>query len=60
MPIIDTLIVTGIIIAGLFIFYKALKEPMDAFFSLIKKGIDYIKEQIGNQQEDTHEEIVYG
>lgn len=60
MTLIDTIILVGITIGGLFIFYKALKEPIDLFFGLIRRGIEGIKDRAKDTGEVAYETIVYG
>jgi len=60
MGLIDTIILTVIVIGGLFIFYKALKEPLDLFFGLIKRGIESLKDRVSGAREDVYETISYG
>lgn len=57
---IDTIILIVITIGGLFIFYKALKEPLDLFFDLIKRTIENLKDRAKDAGEDTVETITYG
>jgi len=60
MGLIDTIILIVITIGGLFIFYKALKEPLDLFFGLIRRGIESIRDRARDVGEDTVETITYG
>lgn len=60
MPWLDTIIVTVIVIVGLFILYRGLKEPIDDLFALIKRGIDAIREKAADKGEDYYETITYG
>ena len=54
-------IVGGIIsVIGLFIFYRALKEPMDLLFGALGKGLEKIKEMISGGTEQQYEVIKYG
>lgn len=60
MSWIDTLVVGIVILGGLFIFYRALKEPLDDFFHLIGRGITSIREKIQNRDMGGYEIISYG
>lgn len=63
MSFIDTLIVGAIVIFFLFVFYSALKEPLDLLFGAIKSGIIFIIEKIrehGSGSVNTIETIRYG
>jgi hypothetical protein len=58
---IDWIVVTIIAVIGLFIMYRALKEPLDLLFGLIGKGLIGIKDWIiGMNQEKQYEVIRYG
>lgn len=54
MTWLDTVIVGAILVIGLFLMYKALKEPLDLLFGAIGKGIIAIKDGLsgggGGQQ----------
>jgi len=57
---IDIIAVTIIIITGLIIFYKALKEPLDLLFGGSKRGIGAIRDAIANREGDSgYETITY-
>jgi len=61
MTWLDTVIVGAILVIGLFLMYKALKEPLDLLFGAIGKGIIAIKDGLsgggGGQQREV---IRYG
>ena len=57
---IDTAVVSIIVVAGLFLMYRALKEPMDLLFGMIGKGLRGIAGLISNRASGGYEEIVYG
>lgn len=59
---IDTIVVGLVIVGGLFIFYKALKEPADMFFALLAKGFVAIKDKIYSMgdSDSGYEVIKYG
>jgi len=57
---IDTIILVVITIVGLFIFYKALKEPIDLLFGAIKRGIESLRDKTQGAREDAYETITYG
>ena len=50
----------GIAIVGLFILYRALKEPLDLLFGLIGKGLGTIKGWITGDDTTEVEMIQYG
>jgi len=50
----------AIAIGGLFIFYRALKEPADQFFSLIGRGLKAIWNGISGGTAEKIEVIRYG
>lgn len=60
---IDTIVVAIVIFAGLAIFYRALKEPIDKAFYWVKIGVmgavDGIK-NAGGSAKDTTQTITYG
>ncbi|GAG84753.1 unnamed protein product [marine sediment metagenome] len=59
---IDSIVVGIIIVGGLFIFYKALKEPIDLLLSALGKVFAGIKDRISDMGGggSGYEEIVYG
>jgi len=58
---IDTTVVVIIVIAGLIILYRALKEPLDFLFRLIGQGFGAIRDKIsGANVGGYYEEIRYG
>ena len=57
---IDTIIVSGIIIFGLVILYRALKEPIDMFFGLIAKLFGYTKDKLVDTTDSGYDVIRYG
>ena len=60
MTWIDTIVIAIIIMGALFIFYRALKEPVDLMFGLIKKGLIAIKDMLSGGPAQQFEEIRYG
>lgn len=63
MPWLDTAIVGAIIVVGLFIMYRALKEPLDLLFGLIGRGLRGIKDKIVDAKDsggEYYDEIRYG
>jgi hypothetical protein len=56
----DYIVVGIVIIVGLVIFYKALKEPLDLLGGLIKKAFSGIKESMASKTEEAYETIYYG
>jgi len=64
MTWIDTTVITIVVIGGLFIFYRALKEPVDLLFGWIRDGIGYlvgmIKERGEAAADSGYEVITYG
>lgn len=56
----DTVILIVIGVLGLFLFYKALKEPLDHIFALIRRGIDALKDKIQSREGRMEEVIRYG
>jgi len=60
MAWIDTIIMILITIIGLFLFYKALKEPMDLLFGAIGKGIIGIKNMLSGDSSGQMDVIRYG
>ena len=58
---IDTAIVSMIVVGGLFLMYRALKEPMDMLFGMIGKGIRGLFGMFsGGDGGGGYEEITYG
>lgn len=58
---IDRLVVTIVAIGGLFIMYRALKEPMDAFFGLVGRGFHAMFDKVRGINTDQYREtITYG
>ena len=57
---IDYAVGGGIAIVGLFLFYKALKEPMDLLFATIGKGIRAVRDMFSGGVGEQYEEIRYG
>lgn len=55
----DTVILVLIAGIGLFLFYRALKEPMDQLFGLIKKGLVGIKDKITDSASSGRSVITY-
>ena len=60
MSFLDTVIIIVVSLVGLFILYKALKEPLDLLGNLIKKGFMGIINSFKNKKEDYYETITYG
>ena len=63
MTWIDTAVIAIIIMGALFIFYRALKEPVDLVFGWIKLGIGSLIGLIkggGEGAVNRYEEITYG
>lgn len=62
MSWIDTVVVGIILVVGLIILYKALQEPLDLLFGLIKKGFIAARDAISgaNNEEDKGVIIKYG
>lgn len=60
-PWIDTVVVIIVIIGGIFIMYRALKEPIDAFFGLIGKAFNSLREKAADKKNSGgFETIEYG
>lgn len=57
---IDYAVVTVIVLVGLVIMYRALKEPLDLLFGGIAKMFGYAKEQIVDSGDAGYEVIRYG
>ena len=62
MTWVDTLVVTGVVLFGIIIFYKALKEPIDLLGGLVKRAFVSIKDKVVDMKDSSsgYEEIVYG
>lgn len=63
MSWIDTTVIVAVVIVGVIILYKALKEPIDFLFRLIGKGFGAIRDMISNAGDTGgryYEEIRYG
>ena len=60
MTWIDTVVLTIVTIGGLSIFYKALKEPIDFVFGLLRKVFESIIEKARGSGEEAVETISYG
>ena len=57
----DRIIVTAIVVGGLFIMYRGLKEPIDQLGGLIGKGISAIKNKMSDvEMPGGYETITYG
>ena len=57
----DRAIISTIVVIGLFIMYRALKEPLDLLFGLIARGFSSIKEKMsGTNVAGGYETITYG
>ena len=58
---INYLVGTIVIAVGLMIFYKALKEPVDAVFGLIGRGFRAITDKISGWGSEEYDEVIkYG
>jgi hypothetical protein len=57
---IDNIVVGIIVIGGLFILYKALKEPVDLVLGFIGKGLVSLKDTIVGAAPETGTVISYG
>ena len=60
MGFIDTIAVFCVLVGGIFIFYRALKEPADHFFRLVGIGFTNLKDWMAERGGDSLEEITYG
>lgn len=61
MAFLDTAIVFAIVLLGLFLFYRALKEPMDMLFSFIGKIFSALKNTVTGDTGTTATEVIkYG
>jgi len=58
---VDYAVVIPIIIVGLVIMYRALKEPLDLLFGLVGRGIKFIVNKLTGMGSETYEtRINYG
>jgi hypothetical protein len=57
---IDTIVVTIIIVMGLMIMYRALKEPIDHLGRLLRDGIIWVKDLFTGSVGQSVEVINYG
>lgn len=57
---IDTAVVAIIVVIGLMIMYRALKEPLDALFGLIGKAFSGIRDKLAGGEGEYYSEINYG
>jgi len=57
---VDTIVVGIVILFGLVIFYKALREPIDAILSGIKNLFGWGKERVIGGGDNLRSEIYYG
>jgi len=60
MPWIDVVVGGSIALVGLFLLYRALKEPLDLLFGAIWKGIMAIKDMLMDGKSERVEVIQYG
>lgn len=61
MSWIDTTVVTIIVLVGLIILYRALKEPLDLLFGVIARGFGSVKDKIVDRDVGGYyDEIRYG
>ena len=60
MAWLDTIIVGAVVVIGLFLMYKALKEPLDLLFGLIGKGLSGAKNALVGGAAEQVEVISYG
>lgn len=57
----DTIVVTIIIIGGIFLLYPALKEPIDLVLHWLGKGFVGLKNMISGASEETYDNVItYG
>ena len=56
----DYVVVGIVIIVGLVLFYKALKEPLNLLFGGVKKALSAMFGGIKNKTEEGYEVIQYG
>jgi len=61
---IDRTVITIVVIVGLVIMYRALKEPLDMLFGVIGKGLagvfGFFKDKTGDAKDAGYEVISYG
>ncbi len=60
MTWIDTIAITIVMIGGLAIFYKALKEPVDLLLGFLRRMFESIIEKARGGGEEAVETITYG
>lgn len=60
MPGFDVIIIVSIVLVGLFIFYKALKEPIDLLLHALVGLFSWGKEQVGEMGGPEISTINYG
>jgi len=63
MSWIDTAVIVLVVVLGLFIMYRALKEPIDLLFGLIGRGLGAVRDKIVSMKDsggDYYDEIRYG
>ncbi len=57
---ISTIVVGIVIVVGILIMYKALKEPFDMLFRGIRNMFGYVRDKITDSGESGYEVIRYG
>lgn len=58
---IDTTVITIVVVVGLLIFYRALKEPVDMLLGGLKSMLGYVKDTISSSGEGAYDEVIkYG
>ena len=60
MATMDWVVGSIISVIGLFIFYRALKEPADLLFAAIGKGFRAVRDMFSGGAQEQYEEIRYG
>lgn len=60
MSWVDTLVVGIIIIGGLILMYRALKEPLDMVGGWIASGFNYLRGSISGVKDSGYDVISYG
>jgi hypothetical protein len=63
MTWIDWIVVSAVVIVGLFILYRPLKDPIDMFFGLVGRGLGAFRDKISDWNDSSrsqYEEIRYG
>ena len=63
MDWVSTIVLTIVVIGGLLLFYRALKEPMDMLFGFLGRGFAWIGQSIRNAGDNSRnyvQEIRYG